>query len=189
MKKVFVLLAALPALAFALAGCGGGGSAAPAQQPAPAPVASSGLGRGEAASVPREEQGLSFTLSSPRSSYRRGEEIPLTLTVTNTSDRTITTYFNNPKQAAVGYYNENREFIDLNGYVGLHVEETVIYEPGQSRQYPLTLPKGHEYDREWWRPAGRYQFVSWLTGSTDRYWFTPTISQLHTEVLGIEVTE
>jgi hypothetical protein len=57
-------------LSVLIAGCGGGNGSASALT--------------TNSSVPRSVRGLTFTLSTTRSTFARGEQVPLTLTITNT---------------------------------------------------------------------------------------------------------
>ncbi|MBC8137006.1 MAG: hypothetical protein H8F28_14085 [Fibrella sp.] len=138
---------------------------------------------------PRQEGNLSFTLSTPQNVYKRGEDIPFTLTVRNTGDRPVSVYFRNFHDAEPGLYDAKGKGGSYQLHSGMVVERVVTYAPGESKQYPLDYQQSIS-EPKYRLPKGRYQLAGWLVGSLsgyDHYGFDPT--PLASGRLSIEITD
>jgi len=173
--NLLLVMLLLPTLA--LVGCGGdGNSVTPTQQEAVQPV-----GRGEASSKPKTVEGLTFTLSSPRSVYKVGEGIPLTLTVSNSTDKDIAVYKEGndfDSGADLGSFDPSGNYESQNvfkrGYftgAGIKVpdpDKPTVYTPGQVHQFDLTVLGESDAPGKENLRAETYQFVAWMDARLTR---------------------
>ena len=138
-----IVLVALIDVPFVLAGCGGGGSrSSPSNRPM----------------ITRSQFGpLEFTLSAPKTAYKRGETALLTFTVKNTSANPV-------------YYEANGTSFDS---IVMQNGKFILSAGGRGGSlYPVTVAPGETltYSTGWGQfsdtgdkvPSGTYQFFAFL---------------------------
>ena len=129
---------------------------------------------------PRLVGELSFVLSSPRSVYKRGENILYTLSVRNTGRTDVTVSYIR-RLAAFGIYNPSGT---LEYELPVSADATVrteTFAPGETRNFSQI--RSQDPVDAGSLPAGQYKLAAWLNGNTA----TPT--NLAPELLPIRISE
>ena len=143
-----VLFAAV-VVPWVLAGCGGGSSGSATPTVADGPVTT------------RSTYGpLEFTLSAPKTVYKRGETALLVFTIRNTSTNPV--YIPEDEAPFESLVTQNGKIVLPPGGRGGGVINPVTIAPGETRTYPTGWAQINVAGEA--VPSGKYQFSAYLRG-------------------------
>ena len=159
--RLSAFVALIAAVGLNIAGCGG--SSGNNSSPTPAATPPVAVNRGEAVTPPRTVNGLTFVMSASKPVYKPEDSIAFSLSVTNSTDKTVTTYsssFNN------GFYVKRNGVVigDYTQVAGGGQGITYVFAPGETKVIDRTFIARQHSDDPLLKP-GVYQIKGWLVGN------------------------
>lgn len=147
--RSLALVLLLMALAL-LTACGGSDNSTPVKT-------------GPVTSVSRTFQTLAFSLETPKSVYKVGEAVPLTLTVQNTGTQAVTVTYGDTVNSAFAVQ-QNGADVYVSNLGGIEAINTISIDPGASKQFTFSWAQTNNVDPNnvMQVASGQYSLIGWL---------------------------